>query len=365
MIQIIIMRKQAISLILAFSFPFLAGCSPIRLSRSPHKNAEHWTTFDPNNFDIRVETDNKGVTSYHGNRDYRCDDTIVLPYWKSKQVFLGVPIVKGQLNGTPYPVIFDTGCSPIVLISDVHINKHQLPVLFFSPNDKPNSPGLAIVENLTIGSLQLENYPCFFSNYSADIRFFGLPAGLSEAIIMPLEIMSAFRYVQYDQINNELSFSNTQSFMMEDPSAWMTFPFEITGEDIQRIILTIPIEGISTRLFLDTGGASQLELDNEIVQQLFEKRPELRQTRKGKTKTITPYGSGEKTSLKMAVKKLQFGDTVIRKLTILYDKIPGDKQNSAFQGTIGIDLFRNTIMVLDFENKVLRVKKTKKCLFET
>ncbi|HML72970.1 MAG TPA: hypothetical protein PKB02_00610 [Anaerohalosphaeraceae bacterium] len=356
---------QTVLLVLTLTFPFLGGCSPVKLSRTPHKNAEHWTTFDPNDYDIHVETDNKGVTSYHWNRDYRCNDTVVLPYWEWKQIFLGVPIVKGQLNGTDYPVIFDTGCSPIILISDVHINKHQLPVLFFSPNDKPNSPGLAIVENLTIGSLRLENYPCCFSNYSADIRFLGLPAGLTEAIIMPLEIMSAFRYVQYDQINQELSFSNTQSFMMKDSSEWMTFPFEITGEDIQRIILTIPIEGISTRLFLDTGGASQLELDNDIIEQLFEKRPELCQTRKGKTKTITPYGSGEKASLKMAVKNLQFGDTVVKKLTILYDKIPSDKQNPIFQGTIGIDLFRNTIMVLDFENKVMRVKKTKKCLFES
>lgn len=351
--------------VLTVTFPFLAGCSPIRLSRSPHKNAEHWTTFDPNTHDIHVQTDPNGVTSYHWNRDYRCDDTVVLPYWKSKQVFLGVPIVKGQLNGTTYPVIFDTGCSPVVLISDVHINKNQLPVLFFVPNNKPNSPGLAIAENLTIGSLQLENYPCCFSNYSADIRFFGLPAGLSEAIIMPLEIMSAFRYVQYDQINKELSFSNTQLFMIEDSSEWITFPFEITGEDIQRIILTIPIEGISTRLFLDTGGAGQLELDNDIVEQLFEKRPDLRETRKGKTKTITPYGSGEKTSLKMAVKNLQFGDTNIRKLTIHYDKMPDNTHQPDFQGTIGIDLFRNTIMVLDFENKVMRVKKTKKCLFES
>ncbi|MEN6307583.1 MAG: hypothetical protein ABFD91_07495, partial [Anaerohalosphaeraceae bacterium] len=231
---------QAVLVVLTLSFPFLAGCSPVKLSRTPHKNAEHWTTFDPNNYDIHVETKEDGVTSYHWNRDYRCDDTVVLPYWEWKQIFLGVPIVKGQLNGTDYPVIFDTGCSPIVLISDVHINQHQLPVFFFGRDDKQNSPGLAIVKNLTIGSLKLENYPCCFSNYSADITLFGLPAGLSEAIIIPLEIMSAFRYVQYDQIHKELSFSNTQSFTMQNSSEWIAFPFEITSEDIQRIILTVP-----------------------------------------------------------------------------------------------------------------------------
>jgi hypothetical protein len=343
--------------------PCLAGCDAYSISRTPHQNVDRWVTFDPNDYDIHVRKQSDGATVYWWNLDYVCDDTVVLPYWKSKSV-LGVPVVGGQINGTAYPVIFDTGCSPHIFLSDDHINRHQLPVLFFEPEHKANSPGLAIVEHLNIGGLQFNRYPCGFLGYDTDLRFLGFPSGLSETILVPLDIMLSFRYVEYDQIRKELSVSCTHSIPPTLETEWIAFPFEITKQPFRELIVTIPIEGIPARLYLDTGGGLQLKLDRDLLERLFEKRPDLRERPKGKATLILPHHNLQEKSLAIRAKRVRFGDSTLNEVSILSPEPSDGSKPHDYQGVIGIDLFKNTILILDFENSVLRVKKTKGSLFE-
>jgi hypothetical protein len=356
-------RTGLILLVLISILVCMTGCDAYSILHTPHRNAEEWTTFDPNVYDIQVKKQPDGSKSYGWNLTLVYEDTVVVPFWKSKSV-LGVPVVGGQINGTTYPVIFDTGCSPHIFISDVHINRHQLPVLFFEPEHKADSPGLAIVDHLNIGDLQLNRYPCGFMGYYTDLRFWGFPVGLSETILMPLDLMMSFRYFEYDQIRNELSFSNTHSAPAMQESEWFTFPFEITHPASTELIVILPIEGIPTRLYLDTGGALQLKLDRDLLERLFEKRPDLRDSPKGKATLILPHHNLQEKSLAIRAKGVRFGNATLKEVSILSPEPSDASKPLDYQGVIGIDLFKNTILVLDFEKGVLRVKKTKGSLFE-
>jgi hypothetical protein len=355
------MRTWTFLLLLCFLF-CLTGCD-YSISQTPHRKVDRWITFDPNDYDIHVEKQPDGAKSYSWNRDLVCEDTVVLPYMKSKSV-LGVPVVGGQINGTTYPVIFDTGCSPHIFLSDNHINRHQLPVLFFEPEHKANSPGLAIVEHLNIGGLRFDNYPCGFLSDQTDLRFFGFPSGLPETILFPLDIMLSFRYVEFNQIRKELSISCTHSCPAIQESEWVIFPFEIINSGSRELIVTIPIEGIPARLYLDTGGALHLKLNRDLLEQLFEKRPDLRERRKGKATLILPHHNLQEKSLVIRAKGVRFGDSTLREVSILSPEPSDTSKPHDYQGVIGIDLFKNTILVLDFEHNMLRVKKTKDSLFE-
>lgn len=343
--------------------PCLAGCDAYSISQTPHQNADRWATFDPNEQDIQVEKQRDGALSYHWNRNLVCEDMVVLPYMKSKSV-LGVPVVGGQINGTTYPVIFDTGCSPHIFLSDNHINRQQLPVLFFEPDHKTESPGLAIVEQLNIGGLQFNRFPCGFLGFYTDLRYWGFSSGLSETILVPLDIMLSFRYVEFNQIRSELSISCTHSVPTMQDSEWITLPFEIINSGSRELIVTIPIEGIPARLYLDTGGALQLKLDRDLLERLFEKRPDLRESPKGKATLILPHHNLQEKSLAIRVKRVRFGDSTLKELSILSPEPSDASKPHDYQGVIGIDLFKNTILVLDFENSALRVKKTRDSLFE-
>jgi hypothetical protein len=147
--------------------------------------------------------------------------------------------------------------------------------------------------------------------------------------------MSSFSWIRYDPVQKELSVSN-QPFTPEDKSQWITFPFEITEKQIR---VPVAIEGIHTRLFLDTGGGGQLSLDRETISGLFEKRPDLQKIRKKKTASLLVHGKVNE--LTFAAKKIRFGDTILKKH--LSRIVRSLCSNHLLLRAIGIDLFKNTV----------------------
>ena len=280
-------------------------------------------------------------------------------------MFLNPAVVRGRLNGKTYPVIFDTGNSLGIFIEDTQINKHHLGVLFFNEKNKNASDGFAIADSLQIGPFEFNNYPCNFISRHAEFRLFGLlPISRFRWIVMPLDLMSKFDYIEYDQIDKELRISREHPFTVDDASEWITFPFEINQK---RILIKTSIEGIPATLFLDTGSDSTLELYSTFIQPLFEKRADFQKAWKRSGFTYYPYASGKTKIKRFTAKNLRMADHSIRKVAILYPKEP-DLQNKfpaeGTDGTIGLNLFKKTVMVLDFKNSLMWVKKAEGSRFE-
>ena len=175
---------------------------------------------------------------------------------------------------------------------------------------------------------------------------------------MPLKLMAQFKYFEFDQIKNEIRSSLKYSFEPNDPTEWISIPFEIQDN---RILLSILLEGIETTLFMDTGSGPNLMLSEDRTRQLYEVRPDLKNKRKHSTRTYGPYSHGLVKQHYIRVNDLKFNDFTINQCKIYYG---WSYKNKPYQGTVGFSLFKNTILVLDFENSLMWVKKAKDSQFE-
>ena len=340
-----------------------AGCAPVLV---PNQNTARWQTFDPNDYGITVVTGEDGSKRYHWSLDAEFDESNnSIPYWGTETAFLGVPTVQGQLNGKNYPVVFDTGNSMGLMIEDIHINRHHLPVWFMDSEDKKNSSGFAIAESLTVGPLQLNDYPCSFLKHRTEFRLLGaLPVGRFRWVVMPMDMIGQFSYLRYDQIQKELSFSKNRIFLPADRSEWITFPLQI---ETKRILLKTSIEDIEVTLFLDTGAGYQLKLDAAIIEQLYEQRPDLKKEWVQNTQLYSPYAGGLSKARKFTAANLKLGNSILKKAELFYKETPDPNKSYPYKGTngtIGIGLFDKTAMVLDFKRNLMWVKKAKGSRFE-
>lgn len=363
------MRKTSRTIIAVtiLSLLTLTGCSIlIQPALVPNKHVDQWCVIDPNDYDIQTTKQENGAISYYWNIKVDFDDQKQsIPYWRWQSWLLNSATVRGQLNGRTYPVIFDTGNNLGVLIEDIQINRHDLQVFFFNSENKHDSGGLAIVKSLKVGPLEFENYPCSFLNCHAEHRLLGLvPIHRFQWIVMPTDIISCFSYLEYNQIDKELYISPEQPFTPDAVSEWISYPFEINKK---RLLLKIAIEGYQAILFLDTGADYALELNQTIVERLCEKCPDFQKARQHKTYLYTPYAGGKTKAKKLTIKNLQFADSCLRKIEIIYKTESSPKTpfpHGDTDGTIGLGLFKKTIMVLDFKNNLMWVKKAKGSRFE-
>lgn len=337
----------------------LPGCGIVTSTQRPHKNPETWRTFDPNDYGIEVTKGENGSISYRWNLDAGFDeDNNAIPYWKPWGRFTDGPAAKGYLNGNAYQVIFDTGCNPMLVVSEKIVTENDLAVLFFKSENKGSSRALVLVDSLKIGSFELTDYPAGLWRYHPQLKLLGLPLPEHEIILIPLVMMQQFKYFKFDDLQKEISFSKQFSFEPEEDSDWFSLPFRMEG---LHLLLDIPIEGIETTLMLDTGADYQLELGESVVQEIFKKRSDFDKAWKRTVHYYGPYADGLVDCKKFTAKNLKFSDRTLNRVKLIYSDRYEDKK---YQGVIGAKLFDKTIMVLDFENNLMWVKKAKGSRFE-
>jgi hypothetical protein len=355
------MKTMTKTLTITFSLYLLtlAGCGTlVKPVQVANRDLSQWAVDDPNIIELKIIKDPDGAITYRYNAEFKSDPVNTIPFWDWEYNFLKVPVVRGQINGKTYPMAFDTGNSiNAIVIEDIHIRDNKLPVFFFQkPND---SVGMALVSDFEIGSLIAQNTPCIILKNHTAIKFLGIPVGRSRHVIIHLQLMTRFKYFEFDQIEKKVRFSPEHSFEPEDPGQWLSFPFVI--ED-NRILLTAELENIETTWFLDTGHGGQFELGEPLMVQLLQKRPDLKQVRKRNTWYYAPYGDGRSDGKAITVKNLRLGKHTLNRVNIVYDiKCYEDEP---YQGMIGFELFEDTMMVLDFEKNLLWVKKAKGSRFE-
>lgn len=350
---------RTVIVVTVLSLLILSGCGVVEMAQLPHKNPEKWPTFDPNDYGVEIKRKENGSFSYHWSLDAKFDeDNNVIPYWKPWGKSFGSHTVKGYLNGNTYPVIFDTGSNPMIILSEKIVTENDLAVFFFDPENKETSDGFVLVDSLKIGSYELTNYPCGLWNYRPQLRFLGLPLPEDEMIIIPLDMMRQFNYFKFDDLQRELSFSKTTSFAPADKAEWLALPFRFEG---LYLMLDVSIEGIPTTLMLDTGAYYQLELNESIVQEIFKKRQDFEKAWKKTKHFYGPYSDGITASRKFTAKNVRFANQTLERVKLIY---ADTHDNESFQGVIGSKLFDKTVMVLDFKQNLMWVKKAKGSCFE-
>lgn len=342
------------------------GCSIIvQPTLVPNRNVEHWTVADPNAYGISVKK-NEDTFFYGFSQTADFDaDRAILPYRRMDLFDLSAASVNGSLNGRTYQTLFDTGASPVIIIEDVQINRHSLPVLFWNPQIKKDSGGLAIVNELNLGPLQLTDFPCLFMKHHAEYRLLGLvPIHRFEWIIVPLDFMACLGHIEFNQVEKHLRISEDEPFVPDDSSQWTALPFDIAKVNgISRLLLTTQIEGVDVTLFLDTGAYYDLELNSRVVEKLYEKRPDFRKVWKHSVTHYGPYAGGIQKGKRFKAGNLRMAGDVLRSAEISF-ALNTDNEPTLFDGTVGLGLFSKTVMVLDFKQNLMWIKKQKGSRFE-
>ncbi|MBW8036072.1 MAG: hypothetical protein FVQ79_10690 [Planctomycetes bacterium] len=253
-------------------------------------------------------------------------------------------------------MIFDTGCTPPIMVQDIHVGENNLPVFFFDSEKKKS--GLAIAKSIKSGSLIFESIPCLFFGESPRWTLLGVPVTRETHFVIGLPTIKGFRYCKFDQINNRVQLSAKTVFTPKNIEDWVTYPFELKGV---HLLLDIPIEGIETTLMLDTGACMELQLSDTSSEKLYEKREDFKKAWKFKTRLFVPHMNREVHALKFDAKHLMLGGHVLNKVKVF--SAPMIKDIAGYDGIIGMKLFKKTAMVLDFDKNLMWVKKTKGSLF--
>ena len=268
-------------------------------------------------------------------------------------------VVDGRLgNGSrSYPIILDTGASQHILIKAVHLldsGAQIYPLTDEIMGLEGYSLGSCHLSKLRIGDTALVDWPCLYlKRQRMKFAVFGLPAGIDKSVIVGLPALRKFKYVMFDSIRKEVEFSNNKFFEPTEPQQWTQYPFVIE-EDFHGnmfMFVQIPIAGEVTELQLDTGSGNGLAIREELWEKINQRIADVRLSR---SKELYPY-IGLLPCRKGVIQRFQVGDRLVDEamISVFPDESP---LLSECQGMLGMQFFRDTVMVLDFENKLMWVK---------
>ncbi len=264
--------------------------------------------------------------------------------------------VKGVMkNGTEYPVVLDTGASQHFFVNDIHIRENKLAIQPFATSKvNPVGWGRCLLPQITLGDITWLNWPCLYREQHTQIRLFGLPVAEDKAVIAGLKVLMEFKYIAFDSINKEIEFSLEKSFEPTEPKLWAKYPFTIEEDFSGNALLfaEFPIGGRPTHLQLDTGSGRGLAVGQSFWDDIRDRMGKVRLT---KGTDLYPY-IGQLPCKHGIIKELRFGDRIIQNahISVLPDDSPVlDLDN---RGLLGMQYFADTILVIDFEHKLVWVK---------
>jgi hypothetical protein len=267
-------------------------------------------------------------------------------------------VVEGRLdNGNKYPVVLDTGASVALFVNETHIAENKL-AIHPPASDGGNSVdfGVCHLPKLYIGELTLADSSCIYRQQHAKVRLFGLPVAKDKAIIAGLPTLRKFKYIAFDSVREEVEFSLEKVFEPSKSDSWMQYPF-IIEEGLggnAYLFVKIPVAGEETELQLDTGSGRGLAIAEEQWEKISKKIPEVK-LKKGKD--LYPY-IGQMPCRRGVVPKLEVGGRMVKDAMI--SVFPNDSPLiDEGRGLLGMQYFRDTVMVLDFERNLMWVKNSK------
>lgn len=265
-------------------------------------------------------------------------------------------VVEGMLNDRVYPVILDTGASAAVFVNDVHIRENNLP---FYPSEKTNGRfanwGMCDLGGLRIGKMLLTGWPCYYQQQHAEARLFGLPIFKDKTIVVGMPVLKQFKYIEFDNVKREVYFSLDRPFEPGESDSWMQYSFVIEehSQDNAFLLVNIPIAGEQTRLQLDTGNNGGLAVGTKLWGRI---NKGLNDVKLVGSEDLYPY-IGRVACERGVIPDIEVGNRPVKNVRL--SVFPEDStiiEDS--QGLIGMQCFRDTVMVIDFERSLIWLKGT-------
>jgi hypothetical protein len=262
-------------------------------------------------------------------------------------------VIEGSfgLDGRKYPVVVDTGASQPLLVKQVHVRQNNLrvqPLNTTGPDGRKIS--LCYLPELDLASIRLIDWPCL--QLASQSAGFGVRG---DFVIVGLPVLREFKYIVFDNILGQIEFSRDKVFKPDEADSWAQFPIWLEEDFSGNVFLfaRMVIGNQEMELQLDTGSGRGLAISEELWEQM---PPDAKQVRLKRAKELYPY-IGNLSCRRGTVAELALGDRKIHNVpvSVFADDSPLVEDCG---GLMGMQLFRETVMVLDLENELMWVKQS-------
>ncbi len=264
-------------------------------------------------------------------------------------------VVEGKLkNNKKYPIILDTGASPgAIIVNDIHIMENKLSIYPLGNNDSSLSDhGFCYIPELQVGNTTFTGFPGWYVEEHDELQIFGLAITHGREMVIGLPILSEFKYLLFDGVKKEAELSANKVFEPEMPELWDKYSFLIKKHP-ELLVVEIPINMQNIKLRLDTGAGLGLMISENAWEEMSDRFHNV----KLKDTSLFSPAYGKLSGKKCIIQKLSIGNRIIKnaKISILPNDCPLFVKNSEM--LIGMQYFRDTTIVLDFERNLMWIRK--------
>jgi hypothetical protein len=265
--------------------------------------------------------------------------------------------VLGKLsNGKNYPVVLDTGYPRYIGVTDTVVTDAGLPIYPMDDLGHHLIGGLCDLSQLKIGNVTIEQSPCEYWLAHYERRVLGLTTWKEMTITLGLGLMREFSYIRIDNVDREVEFGANKPFSPQDDNHWNQYPMMIERDEKgnTNLMVDIPIADYLRHIAFDTGSASGLTLTEKIWTQVS---PGLQSVHEEKHRLATPL-AGRIQCRRITVELLTVGS-----IPISGAQINVTANNNLFgqdDFTLGMGFLKETVIVLDFESKLLWIRNPAK-----
>ncbi|MBN2591582.1 MAG: hypothetical protein JXA96_17080 [Sedimentisphaerales bacterium] len=257
--------------------------------------------------------------------------------------------VNAKINDNEYPLIIDTGFQGSLLVNDLVVTDNNLE-LYPITNIDSSFSGFCHIDKIQFGDIAIENPESYYRPGHYEKKILGLTIHKQKKIGLGLRIMSLFKYILIDNVGDELEFSMV-SFSPDPNETWNQYNMRIdNSRTIPNLMVNIPIAGENTEIAFDSGYDCCLIMTEKIWEQYSKKLTKVKE----KNSSVGLL-SGYVDAQEVTIDKLNMCDMTFENETI--DVFSNDNRFGPDFFMFGMDCFKNTAIVLDFENNLFWVRK--------
>jgi len=265
--------------------------------------------------------------------------------------------VSGRLsNGKSYPVVIDTGFSDYMAVTDSVVIDAGLAIYPMTDWKDKLVGGLCELPSLDLGNVTIEQSACECWSAHYERRVLGLTVYKEMKINIGLGLMKGFSYIRIDNINQEVEFKAKKQFSPREENQWIRHPMMIEYDEKgnARLMVDIPIAGHSRHIGFDTGAAAGLTMTEKIWSEVSSG---LHLVHEEKSFMATPL-AGLLPCRKITIELLELGGISVHgaQVNVTANNNPFGQDNF----TLGMDFFKETIIVLNFESELLWIRNPAK-----
>ncbi len=243
-------------------------------------------------------------------------------------------------NGRKYIAYLDTGFNSIIILTSDIVVDNNLVVIPIC--------GACQIPILNIGQAQIKDATVFYDEQQWQFRVLNIPLYKHSAIILGRDFIKSFGYVMFDNVKKEVVFSKNGTFLPEYPHLWISYPFIEDPNAGNTIMVKIPINGNILDIAFDScGGDPGLVLNKSHWQAI---KNDLN-IKKLVNSNITIWAGDHWPCKKATVSKISIGEKIIKNAEVNID------ENPEHLSIFSLGYFQDSVVVLDFVNNLLWIKK--------